>query len=425
MRYVGRMTTLQKLQLLASTQRARLNTISGLDELSDEVRSESETLATAYSDTEIQIRAAIIAEGDEAEQRSTDTGDVTVTAEMRERLELRSKSTLANYIRAAINSRSVDGAESELSAAHGCPGAVPFAMFETVGEGVEHRDVTPGPSTADTTVPRSIVPALFAGSLAQYFGVDMPEVDAGDQGFPVLGTSVTAGPKAKGAAAAQTAGAFTVTTAQPRRVTGSVKFRREDAARLDGMEMSLQQNLRAVIVDGVNNQLLNGSGSGDGTLAGLFSLLDDPSAPAAGVATYGKFNSELLSAIDGVNASERTDVRAVFGLDTYRLAGASFRANNSNDSALDLIERGFGGVRASSKVPAKSSHVQQAIARLENPAGDRVAAMPTWGGLEIIRDVYGTNAAQGEIVLTALVLVGDVVLTRKAAFKELAFRVSV
>ena len=188
------------------------------------------------------------------------------------------------------------------------------------------------------------------------------------------------------------------------------------------MEMSLQQNLRAVIVDGVNNQLLNGSGSGDGTLAGLFSLLDDPSAPAAGVATYGKFNSELLSAIDGVNASERTDVRAVFGLDTYRLAGASFRANNSNDSALDLIERGFGGVRAPrAKVPAKASHVQQAVARLENPAGDRVAAMPTWGGLEIIRDVYGTNAAQGEIVLTALVLVGDVVLDAQGCFQAVGF----
>ena len=172
MRYVGRMTTLQKLQLLASTQRARLNTISGLDELSDEVRSESETLSTEYADTEIQIRAAIVAEGDGSENRE---GVVVEDAEHRERRELRSKSTLANYIRAAINSRSVDGPESELSAAHGCPGAVPFAMFETVGEGVEHRDVTPGPSTADTTVPRSIVPALFAGSLAQYFGVDMPE----------------------------------------------------------------------------------------------------------------------------------------------------------------------------------------------------------------------------------------------------------
>ena len=418
------MTTLQKLQVRASELRARLNTISGLDELTDEIRSESETLSTEYTDTETKIRAAIVAEGDDAEKRSTDTAGVTVTAEMRERLELRGKSRLSNYIRAAINGRSVDGPESELSAAHGCPGAVPFAMFETVDEGVEHRDVTPGPSTADTTVPRTIVPALFAGSLAEYFGIAMPEVDAGDQGFPVLATSVTAGPKAKGAAAAQTAGAFTVTTATARRVTGQVKFRREDAARLDGMEMSLQQNLRAVIVDGVNHQLLNGSGSGDGTLAGLFSLLDDPSDPAAGVATYGKFNSELLSAIDGVNASERTDVRAVFGLDTYRLAGATFRANNSNDSSLDLIERYFGGVRASSKVPAKASHVQQAIARLENPAGDRVAAMPTWGGLEVVRDVYGTNAAQGEIVLTAIALVGDVVLTRKAAFKQLAFRVS-
>ena len=240
----------------------------------------------------------------------------------------------------------------------------------------------------------------------------MPETAAGDQGFPVLATSVTAGPKAKGAAAAQTAGAFTVTTAQPRRVTGQVKFRREDAARLDGMEMSLQQNLRAVIVDGVNNgQLLNGSGCRRRNAQRVVQPADGRDRLRLRArATYATYNTELLSAIDGINASERTDVRAVFGMDTYRVAGASFRANNSNDSALDLIERGFGGVRASSKVPAKASHVQQAIARLENPAGDRVAAMPTWGGLEIIRDVYGTNAAQGEIVLTAVALVGDVVV---------------
>ena len=50
---------------------------------------------------------------------------------------------------------------------------------------------------------------------------------------------------------------------------------------------------------------------------------------------------------------------------------------------------------------------QAAIVRRANPAGDRVAVMPAWTGIELIRDNI-TAAGKGEIVITALMLVGDV-----------------
>ena len=190
------------------------------------------------------------------------------------------------------------------------------------------------------------------------------------------------------------------------------------------MESALLQNIRSVMVDASNGQLLNGSGSGDGTINGLFNRITDGEAPGAGASTYSTYNTSLLAAVDGIHALERSHVRAVFGLETYRQCGSVFRANNSNDSALDLIERYFGGVRASAKVPDAAANIQQAILRRANPAGGRVAVFPVWEGIEMIRDVYGTNASKGTITLTGVMLVGDVVVLRSGAFVQDSFRLA-
>ena len=81
---------------------------------------------------------------------------------------------------------------------------------------------------------------------------------------------------AKSADAAETAGAFTVTMAQPRRISGAFRFTVEDAARLSGMEESLRANIGSVLSDEVDKLALNGSGTGDGTINGLLNILDQP-----------------------------------------------------------------------------------------------------------------------------------------------------
>ena len=58
------MTTQQRLQILASTQRSRLAELAGLDELTPELRAELDTLGTTHQNTESQLRAAIAADGD-------------------------------------------------------------------------------------------------------------------------------------------------------------------------------------------------------------------------------------------------------------------------------------------------------------------------------------------------------------------------
>ena len=49
--------------------------------------------------------------------------------------------------------------------------------------------------------------------------------------------------------------------------------------------------------------------------------------------------------------------------------------------------------------------------------------MPAWTGIELIRDNI-TAAGKGEIVITALMLVGDVILLRAGCFVQDSYRVA-
>ena len=414
------MTHRQRLEIRSSEIRQRLNEVAGLegDALTDEIRSESETLQTEYRDTETKLRAAIVADGG-----TEDTQGNEVDAEQRERLELRGRSRVSSFVTAAVHGRTVDGAEAECSAAYGCPGAVPLAMFERAGRPVdEHRAVTPGPATAATSL-APIVPAIFQRSVAAYLGIDMPTVESGDAGYPVLATSLTGGPKAESAAAAESAGAFEVTTARPRRITGSVRFTREDSSRLGGMEQALIQNLSDVLTDGGDNQALNGSGTGDGTLNGLLNILDDPDAPAADEETFARYVVAVASHVDGLFAVDLAGLRMLVGPHTYRHAAGKFRSNNDSMTAESWLTNRTGGFRTSGRIAAPVGSIQQSVVRRANPAGDRVAVMPVWEGVELIRDPY-TDAAKGEVVITGLMLVGDVVVLRSGAFVQDSFRLA-
>ena len=91
----------------------------------------------------------------------------------------------------------------------------------------EPSHLIPG-TTGQTLAPT--VPALFDQSVAAWLGIEMPIVGGGVPGYPVVSTNLTGGMKAKSAAAAETEGAITVTTATPKRLTGSFRITREDLA---------------------------------------------------------------------------------------------------------------------------------------------------------------------------------------------------
>ena len=411
------MTAKQKIEISMSEGRTKLNALLDIasEERTAEQLAEVGSLSESLQSLETDYRAAILAEP------KTESVETEVDAEARERREIRSKAKLAGFIGAALEDRRIDGAELEVSQAFGCKaGRVPLEMFERERE--EHRVITPSPSTSDQVIARPIVPAIFQRSAAAWLGVDMPSVGAGDAGYITLGTSVTGGPKAKSSASDETAGAFVVTSAQPRRLTGSFRFTAEDAARLSGLEDSLSANLSSVLSDALDNQAVNGSGSGDGTINGLLAILANPNAPATGQETFARYVAAIGSHVDGTFAVDLGGVRVLVGAATYRHAISVFRSDESAMTAEGWATDRTGGLRVSGRIAAPASNIQQCIVRRDNPLGDSVAVMPVWQGLQLIRDPY-SDAAKGETVLTGIILVGDVVVLRSGAFVQDSFRI--
>ena len=415
----------QELAIEAAELRGRLNDLLAKEssDLTDEERADVDGGAGRLSSIEKRRATALTIEAAEgAETRETETAEGD--GEEREVAELRSRFRVGNVIAAILGGGRIEGAEAEYAAAVKTPGQIPIKVWDrpvsAPGSAVETRAVTPGMQTGIEAAP--IVPALFDRSVAPFLGVAMETAEVGDKSFPVLSTSVTADAKAKAAEAAEMAGAFTVTTVQPRRVTGSFRFAVEDQARMDGLEEALRMNLSMVLSDQVDNQVLNGSGSGDGTVNGLLNILDDPAVPEDDAETWARYNAALASHIDGLFAVDSMGVAGLVGVATYRHMAQQFRANESNESFAAYASRVFGGVRATRRIAAADANVQQAVMRLTNPAGDRAAVMAVWPGLTI-RDIY-TDADKGEVVVTALALVSDVVVLRSGAYVQDSFRLA-
>ena len=424
------MTRSQSLTVKLSEHRQRLNELLGVEDRNDDQAAELERLTAEVQKLEPELRAAIVAEGDPNETRTETTED----AEDRERRELRAKVTLADYIGAAVaqgDAGAVTGAAAEYAAVMGCSGFVPLTMCGPTAEeraaaharAIEHRAVTPAP--ADSDVPHThapIVPALFDRSVAGFIGLEMPTVGTGIASYPILSTSLQGGMKGEDDAAAEGAGAYTVTDADPRRLTGSFRIRKEDVAKLPNLEDSLRENLSMVLSDEGDKQFVNGNGTAP-NLNGILAQLTDPAAPASGAETYARYQTAASEHIDGLYATGPADVRMLVGPHTGRHMLGVYRANEDSRTAWDLLSQTYGGVRITRRIADPASNIQQAIVRRTNPAGDRVAVAPVWMGLEIIRDPY-TDAPKGQIVVTGTVLVGGVVLLRKDAFVQDSFRVA-
>ena len=258
-----------------------------VDSLDDEQRQELDAIERGTADLERQIRAATVAVEDEDAEQRTETRTHEPDAEQRERIGLRSKAQLTNYLLAAAQGRMVAGAEAELQAAAGVKG-IPIQLWDVPetraqGDGRETRDITPAPGTVGVNLD-PIRPAVFANSIAARLGIDMPRVASGTYATATITTSQTAEAKAKSAAVAATAGAFTLSTATPKRVSARLELTLEDIAAVGqaNFESILRENLSLALSDELDDQAINGAGQNN-DLNGMFKALTDPAAPAAGV----------------------------------------------------------------------------------------------------------------------------------------------
>ncbi len=417
---------LRELREKQSKERQRMAELSLVDELSDEQRSELDTIEKGTPDLERQIRAATIAleqEEKESEVKTTDKPD----AEQRERMELRSKASLTNYLTAALSGRQVDGAESELRAAAGISDGIPLELWDVPQEIEQRADTATGaPGTVGVNL-APIQPAVFANSIAPRLGIEMPRVASGTYASATITTSLTAAAKDKGGAAESTEAAFTVSSATPKRVSARLSIRIEDIASVGqaNFESALRENLSVVLFDALDKQAINGDGTAP-NLSGILKGLTDPMAPTA-VAKFDDFVSAFADGIDGLWAATTKDVHIVCGPATYQLSAKTFRDVGTNSghrgdiSFADYAMQHGGGWWTNKRMPDAASDIQQAILYRKGRSM-RTAVCPHWNMVSI-DDIY-SGSASGTRHFTAHVLLGDVILVQPDAYEQVAFKLA-
>ena len=397
--------TLLEIQGRQSELRSRLAVLAGMDTRTTDEDTELTTVETKLSGCEPELRTALAAAATEDDSaRSTVQ---TTDADGRERIELRSKTGLADFLRAAAGGTSVTGAAAEYADACGVPasGHLPMALFAPTAPTnthlhlptVETRAITPGPAVDGPLQPT--VPFVFERSAAATLGIMMPMVPSGQVQIPKITTAPPADTLAKDGAAPSTAAAVTLVNQAPIRIAGSFEVRVEDLAVMPSMESALSESMQGSLSNELDESTFNGAA---GELNGLFTQATNVNA-ASSVETYTTGIARFASLVDGRHAYTLSDVRAVIGSKTFALYAGVFANTNKGDVSLfDYLTRMLGSIRVSDRVPGVASSAQKGIVVLS--ASAEMPKIHVWDAMQVIRDPF-SGAGAGKVTLTATALV--------------------
>lgn len=423
--------TLRELRDTQSKHRQRMAELAAT-ELTDETRSELDAIEKETPDLERRIRAATVAQEDEERDQKVKES-AAPDPEMRERVELRSKARLTNFVQAALAGRQVTGPEAELRAAAGVTG-IPLELWdvprpENREKDREDRVATPAPGTVGINLD-PIRPQVFSRSIAPMLGIEMPRVMSGTYATGTISTGITSAARAKGANQAATAAAITVQTATPKRVSARLELRIEDIAAIgtDNFEAILRENTSLALSDALDDQMINGNGTAP-NLAGIFQQLTDPAAPGDDVATFDDFIAAFANGIDGLWAGMTKEVAIVAPVNTYRLSARTFRDAAGEDlgavSFAEYAKNLFGAWWTNERMPAGAQTEQAILYRMGRSMmggsmGMRTAVCPHWADVSI-DDIY-SGSASGTRSFNLHVILGDVLLVQPDAYSQVAFR---
>ena len=426
---------LRELRERQSRERQRMAELGIADTLTDETRAELDTIEQGTPDLERQIRAATVAieaENTEAENRGREAGP---DAEHRERMELRGRARLTNYLLAAGRGRAPDGVEAELCQAAGVNG-IPLELFDVPSAAerrTEHRvdAATPAPGTTGINLD-PIRPRIYARAILPRLGVAMPRVGSGTYATATITTGLSAAAVVPGAEQGSTEGALTAQSTTPHRVTARLSLRIEDVATIgvENFESALRQNLMLALSDQLDQLGLNGDGT-NANPQGLLSQLDDPTDPTTAI-DFDGFVGLAAGAIDGGPWAETMmDVRTLVNAETMRLAETTFQAATSYKGELSsaaYLRTHSGGFFASRRMPATASMIAQSVRHraatmgLDGVDAMRTAVCPVWAEIGI-DDIY-SDAASGTRHYTLHSLIGDVLIIQPDAYERVDLKLA-
>ena len=392
------MTTRQNIELRRSEIRERLGSIAGLEDGSrtEAIVAEQAGLMVELRASEGTLQAAIASEDSDTRLRNPGDG---AGAEHR---ALVGRASIGGIFAATLEHRATTGADRELQEHHGLGfNQVPLALLE-------ERAVTPAPGQVGQVI-EPIIGGVFPMSVTSFLGIDQPRVPVGDAVYVVLTKNATVRTPDENAEAAETTGSFSANVLSPARLQASFFYSREDRARFAGMESSLRENLSMALADGLDDQVVSGT-------EGLLTGTKLPDHDVGAVTSFALYKSQMLyGRVDGIYASGASDIKLVVGAGTYAHMASQYRATENNYSALDILMQASAGVRVSAHVPAVTAANKQDVVVRLGSRRDMVAAV--WEGVTLIPDEI-TKAANGQIVITAVMLYAVKILRTAGFFKQ-------
>ena len=416
------MTAAQTLELRSSAIRSRLNVINNLaaDAYTDEIRSESDALTTEFTDVETRHRAAMVIESDErqvAEREAGELGDLG-DPELREVAELRSKSSVTSYVKAAVEMRSVDGVEREFNAALGMgANEFPLALLAP-----EIRQTT---AVDVSTNPQTWLDRLFFQTAAQRLGVSFRSVQPGVASFPVTNAGATAGQLDKSGATPAAAWTIGITEMKPKRNAVSAIFSVEDVQRIGpGLEAALQHDLRSALVEGIDATIFKGDATPTAATADVVGLqtaaISEFTLTQANKIKGAQVLAALAAYIDGKHAVSPSDIRIVASVGTNVLWMTTIQAAAVENQTIAQFLRASGidwTTRGGIDAATANGDFGAYIGLASGVEGASIAAV--WESAMMIRDPY-SGATKGEVGVVLSTL-WDFAIPRPANFKRLKY----
>ena len=398
----------------------RLNTISGMEELTDAIRAEASTLETEYRDSGVKLTAALAVEDAErqvAEREAAALGALVGDPEQREVAALRAKSSVTAYVKAAVEMRSVDGAEREYNSALKMGvDRFPLALLAP-----EERQTT----AVDVSItPQTWLDRLFDQTAAQRLGVSFRSVQPGVASFPVTTAGASATQLDKSGAAAAAAWTIGITEMKPKRNSVSAIFSIEDVQRIGpGLEDALQRDLRSALVEGIDATIFKGDATPTAAAADVVGLqtaaISEFTLTQTNKVKGGMVLAALAAYIDGRHATSPADINIVLSVGSNVLWMTQAQSAVENQTIAQFLrESGISwSTRGGIDTNTANGDFGAYVGLNQGVEGAAIAAV--WESASMLRDPWsGSTKGEVGIVLNTL---WDFAIPRPANFKRLKY----
>ena len=295
------------------------------------------------------------------------------------------------------------GADLELRQATNCKSnEMPLQLLDPA---LERRADAVSEVSSDATITNQLptLERIFFRSVAAYLGCSMQSVQPGTPVYPYLETGTAGRLLAPGEPIESRTATISTVSGNPKRLTGRYKWRVEDAAKLGEFESVLRKDLTAILTIQMDHKIINGQGAGETEIDNFLSLAagDKPTAAFE----YRDYLDLFTSAVDGITATSKKDVKALIGPETYRKMESKYISvsTGSDVSIAEHLQNKAGGFMVSRLIPNEDEDNIQSLIAVNSAYPQVASVVPIWNNLELIRDNI-TLASTGEVLTTAVML---------------------